>query len=491
MNLPRVLFFQGSFDPPHEGHRDCVMSALKFTNSEKAIVLANENNAWKPQMQPLQTRIQMLKLLFQGEPVVEIAENEEIKGRLQKTAHVIFLIGSDAWPRFAAKKEIPYPEICIICRAEGEKPKIEFMGKTITTLDQQKKGLSSTKVRELLSAHPEWFHQGLADNNELPLSPSLRQYIFDRGLYCPAELDMRKIIETSLLEQAKGSFSGTLSLKSLNAASRGGLSGNLSYILSDDQPQAFIKVYTRESGKKFYQSELRALKTLQQLPQRLLKTADQLYWSHEGADFCHLATTYVPEPDFGKVWKEKRRDLPEMSFSIGRAMRELHEAKTARASPKETNDWIDSIKKQLDAPFNALQGRGDALKARLDSLEGTSSNLAYTHRDPNLSNIIVGKKGVYFIDLEKMGSSIGEGGEPLGHPEYDYHLFIRSLHMYQFFYPIDQADEIEQAFKEGYGPTDHFTPSVDFFCRAVCLIKDAHFHLRQNNLERAITLEIE
>lgn len=468
--MMRVLLFQGSFDPPHVGHLDCLTKALSFAKAEKAIVLANEDNPWKPSMQPLQRRIEMLKLLFQGEQRVEVADEEksEVRKKLLAVAHVIFLIGSDAWPRFAAKTEIPYPEICIVCR-EGNPVAGGLPGKTVTQFVPESQGFSSTKVRELLSSHPEWYHQGLSSTNDLPLAFPLRQYIFDRGLYCPKESEKREAIEKSLLDKAARAFpSRNLSLKCLNAIGKGGLSGNLSYVLNDDL--AFIKVYLRENGREFFRNERRALKTLNQLALKQCRAADEICWEQDAPDYCHLAVSYIPAPDFGKVWQQRGEGLTVMSFLIGSAMRELHEAKIAPADQETTHKWMEAKKKKT---LDLLR------KMDLDAdlpLAASPSKLTYAHLDPNVGNFIVDiKKGmVYFIDLEQMGTSIGENGEPLGHPEYDYSKFLRSLHRQQSAHPLERFEEIKQAFIAGYGPTGAlFTPSVEAFCQARNQLKDA------------------
>lgn len=472
----RVLLYQGSFDPPHEGHYDCLVQALELTQAKKCVILPNENNAWKPAMQTLETRIEMLKILFKGLPNVEIAEEskQEARKKWLAQAHVIFLIGSDAWPRFAAKEEIPYPEICIVCRNDGEKPKLgEWEGKKIYLLEQEKKGLSSTKVRELLNGHPEWYHQGLAGGQTLPLPPLLREFIFNKALYCQKEIEMRSHLEKSLLEKGYATFPNqTLTLKCLNEVQQAGLSGNLCYVLSHEQtPLAFIKVYSRENGKRYFASELAALKLMEKLG---LKTVERIYW----AENCQLAVSFISEPDFSKVWQQNGKDLVKTSFSIGQALKKLHEASRRQSSADETNAWIEKTKDNLRLDT-------DKLKTYFSTLKGASSVCTYAHLDPNLGNFIEKDGTILLIDLEKMGSSIGESGEPVGHPEYDYYQFLKNLHIQQFFYPLDLFNEIEKSFKEGYGSTAGlFSPEVEAFCRAYCLVKEALFYFQQGNRDK-------
>ena len=103
----KIAIYGGSFDPPHLGHYNIVLEALKKLDIQKLIVLPNFQNPWKTttKFKP-QKRLELLKKLFSTFPKVEISDFEISNGRPTKTiesmryfskrySDIYFIIGAD------------------------------------------------------------------------------------------------------------------------------------------------------------------------------------------------------------------------------------------------------------------------------------------------------------------------------------------------------------------------------------------------------------
>ena len=102
-----IGIYGGSFDPPHLGHYNIVIEALKKLKIDKVIVLPNFQNPWKNSTKySPRKRLELLKKLFQNYPKVEISDFEINNGRPTKTIesmryfskqyqNIYFIIGAD------------------------------------------------------------------------------------------------------------------------------------------------------------------------------------------------------------------------------------------------------------------------------------------------------------------------------------------------------------------------------------------------------------
>jgi len=103
----KIAIYGGSFDPPHLGHYNIVLKALKKLEIDKLIILPNFKNPWKnsTKFSP-QKRLELLEILFSKFPKVEISSLEIDNGYPTKTIESIryfsktylkiyFIIGAD------------------------------------------------------------------------------------------------------------------------------------------------------------------------------------------------------------------------------------------------------------------------------------------------------------------------------------------------------------------------------------------------------------
>ncbi|HVJ22212.1 MAG TPA: nicotinate-nicotinamide nucleotide adenylyltransferase [Polyangiaceae bacterium] len=179
-----VLFFGGSFDPPHVAHVLCVTYALSVGEFERVLVVPVFEHAFGKRLCPFEERVKMCELAFSLVPRVEVCRVEaelaspsytlttlEHLGRQHPDWRLRLLVGSDVlgdtskWYRFDDVARLAPP--FVVSRAgfgqQGLLPDV-----------------SSTRVRELLAVRgrPE------VDEELARLVPrTVLEAIDARGLY--------------------------------------------------------------------------------------------------------------------------------------------------------------------------------------------------------------------------------------------------------------------------------------------------------------------
>ena len=72
----KIGIFGGSFNPPHNMHKDIVLELLKQDYLDKIICIPTGDNYAKSCLLPIKDRIEMLKLMFKGNEKVNISAIE-------------------------------------------------------------------------------------------------------------------------------------------------------------------------------------------------------------------------------------------------------------------------------------------------------------------------------------------------------------------------------------------------------------------------------
>ncbi len=187
-----VLFFGGSFDPPHVAHVLSVTYALCTGNFQRALVVPVFEHAFGKRLCPFQHRLRMCELAFGGLPAVEVSGVEAELGRPNYTLHTLehlagqnpdwqlrLLVGSDVladtskWLGFdeVARRAPPV----VVSRGAGPGPALL-------------PDVSSTRVRSLLAARSD-----AAARLELErlLPRAVLEYVEANGLYQGSEVEPR------------------------------------------------------------------------------------------------------------------------------------------------------------------------------------------------------------------------------------------------------------------------------------------------------------
>ena len=99
----KIGIFGGSFNPPHNMHKDIVLELLKQDYLDKIICIPTGDNYAKSCLLPIKDRIEMLKLMFKGNEKVNISAIE-LDGSLYTWDTMNFY-----------QKKYPYDELFFIC----------------------------------------------------------------------------------------------------------------------------------------------------------------------------------------------------------------------------------------------------------------------------------------------------------------------------------------------------------------------------------------
>jgi nicotinate-nucleotide adenylyltransferase len=187
----KVVFFGGSFDPPHVAHVLCVSYALAVGDFERALVVPVFEHAFGKSLGDFEHRARLCELAFEGDPRVEVSRVEAELPRPNYTLRTLqhlretrpelelrLLMGSDVvsdtsrWFGFDEVEKLAPPFVV---------PRAGVPGSSGPRLLPE---LSSTEIRELLARRAEReVHERLA----LLLPRRVLSYIEEHGLYLRAE----------------------------------------------------------------------------------------------------------------------------------------------------------------------------------------------------------------------------------------------------------------------------------------------------------------
>jgi nicotinate-nucleotide adenylyltransferase len=161
----RVAIYGGSFDPPHNGHKEVVFSALKNLAIDKVIVLPNFRNPWKEtfKLEP-EDRFRLLEKLFKNFKQVEISRFEIENARPTLTIESI---------RHFAKY---YDEIDLIVGADNVKSihkwdEFEEIDSVVNWVVAKRDGIEVPKKYKTLDIHVPVSSTNIRNGKELEMIP--------------------------------------------------------------------------------------------------------------------------------------------------------------------------------------------------------------------------------------------------------------------------------------------------------------------------------
>ncbi len=185
-----VVFFGGSFDPPHVAHVLCVSYALAVGDFERALVVPVFEHAFGKSLGDFEHRVRLCELAFEGDPRVEVSRVEAELPRPNYTLRTLqhlratrpelrlrLLMGSDVvgdtsrWFGFDEVQKLAPPFVV---------PRAGAPGGGSGLLPE----LSSSEIRELLARRADG---AVRERLSRLLPRRVLAYIEEHGLYSGAE----------------------------------------------------------------------------------------------------------------------------------------------------------------------------------------------------------------------------------------------------------------------------------------------------------------
>lgn len=470
-----IIYYQGSFDPTHEGHLSALQTAMKVTQATFAVIVVDdEKNPYKPERSSFEVRREMALRTFGHLENVWISDKprEETKNEILKNPHVIRLIGSDVWPTFSERTKIKFQEICVSTRDPKEHSyPTTLVGKKVTVITPPILECSSSLIKHHLKSHPELYEE----NAPIPsgtildrLSPSTLTFILQNKLYHQSKEDhLKKKIEKYISEHVfkDKEFAFTcLTSFSLSDIKSGGRSGDLTFLASCNEEKLFIKGYIKPSHVENCKNEAGGIELLDHLSLSFAKTVGSIHYQQNDETYSHMAVRYLEKPTLSQVFKsihdpESEKRFIDMCFYVGRALCELHHIKS---HPIELNKLKEETNILNERTFARLKKYPQEKQEEFSSIYSSSYEdfiknpgmHTYVHGDANQSNFIVDEeKGtVYFLDLERFFTRRSEDGNPLGLPGEDYYRFLENISWLNEEGSVSQSvvKAAQEAFKKGY-----------------------------------------
>lgn len=475
-----VICYQGSFDPPHKGHLSALEAAIEKTGAVAAVVIVcNGENSEKPGRSSWEIRREMAKTCFCFLPNVWVSEmpDKETKAILLKNRNIITLIGSDAWPRYSLRPNIPFDAICINLRYQEspEKYPTEIQGKKIICITSAIQGVSSTQLRASFKSNPQVYEK---QKPQIPpyllntLQNQTLNFIIQENLYFQNRAnrleEIHKEIEDYLRRNIFNSTPFKLNFftgKDPSPTDPRGKSGDLTFLACDNDKKLFIKVYITPDHHKNIEKEIKGIESLQHLSIENLKGPNPIYWKESNANFSHLGLPFFEEPDVASFLPSLQAPKNEIDqfcricFCVGQALAGLHHAKIQPIQNKELEEKTELLNLRTKGrlpklPIELQELASSSFYSSLHSFLENPGVHTYVHGDASLSNFLVDirKIEIRLVDLESFSLAQTEEGEPLGFPAEDYHRFLGDLHWLNAKSQLSSETlaSIEKAFEEGY-----------------------------------------
>ncbi len=164
----QLLVYTGTFDPPHQGHRNVLTQAMEMVDARQAFVNPGPTDH-KPSASPLELRMQMTEQAFLDIPRVEIPplevseafwdrEDNRAIERLKALfpgEEIFRVVGTDrlAWETAETIREAPYKFLVSIRTADSELPEElrPLLNRRIFILPPPELTISSTLMRQQIA----------------------------------------------------------------------------------------------------------------------------------------------------------------------------------------------------------------------------------------------------------------------------------------------------------------------------------------------------
>ncbi len=161
----QIVVYTGTFDPPHDGHKEVLLQGMEQVNSRVAFVNPGPTDH-KPEARPLRLRMEMAEAKFLGIPGVEFPHPEvqelfwarqdqramEVLKEMYPDDELYRVVGTDrmAWETAETVKSAPY--VFLVSARAGDAPLspelMDLVGSRIVFLPEPELNISSTLMRE-------------------------------------------------------------------------------------------------------------------------------------------------------------------------------------------------------------------------------------------------------------------------------------------------------------------------------------------------------
>jgi nicotinic acid mononucleotide adenylyltransferase len=478
---PLNLYYQGSFDPPHEGHRSALMAALEKTKAVAAIIVVDKGESLsKPNRSSWQHRFEMTKRTFIDFENVTVSQEskEEIKRELLKKVRLIALIGSDNFSLYSSRKSLVFDGICINLR-DGESQDLfppTLAGKPLYCSLPSIQHVSSTLIKEKIRTDYQVFSKTSShiDAHSFHLTLQAIRYIIAHSLYSAYEIPITHTSSIFSKLSPHSIYSFTPIYPPGNHKEKlGGQSGSLFFKACNDTQQLFIKYFPKESHEIEYRYEIDGWAFIKKIG--LTNSLVQDPAIHLSCkDFSFVSYHLLEKQDLAKSFlhlsSDEDRALFEQScFFVGKALAELHLSFTEK---KEACFFEKTLSFLLDRTIKRLEKMNEDQKQTFTkvftaSWENFLTNpgpCTFAHFDATPSNFIITKeKQILMIDLSSIGKSLQDIGLPIGVPAEDYYRFLGVLDWLNEDKKVVQScmEAFKTAFKNGYEIANHLiTPQA-------------------------------
>lgn len=475
----RIIYYQGTYDPPHKGHVLALQGALSASGATKAFVVADEeDNLYKPNRTPYVHREAMFQLAFQDIPNIYVSNlpKAELRRRMCEIAYVIILIGTDIWPILSKKATIPFRGICVSLRGildEAKSIPFQLNDKEVIVFSPEITGYSSTSIRQHFRSSPGYYNRRVSPQlDRFPcdiINPRVLDYILHNQIYYDSQQAFHEKVIQQTEEFVRSALPGkSIEITCITRQGQGGESGDLTFKAhTSDGAGYFVKAYIQKEHLENFRCEKKGIHLLNRLSLRWSRAVETLFLEKQEADFSLMGVSLIPGKDVARTFKElaasqKTAEFLQMCFCVGRALSELHRCKTTAINTdriaQETSKLNHRAKDCLERSSLIPQEKQEILSRFIRSYTQFSTHPgthSYTHGDANLANFIVDVTSgrVTMVDLERLGKFQTMSEEPLGFPAEDYHRFaagIKWLSQSSPSIPPDVVTLAQKEFNRGY-----------------------------------------
>ncbi len=192
----RIGFFSGTFDPPHDGHREIIEKSIRELNLDSIIVVTGIEQKHKSKASPYEIRDAMARAAFKSIAGVQFLNKDQFQthvsggiAALQKKlsrdyekSTIYQIMGDDSLVRLQNRDDVHFPKnfvIAVASRSENSEVPADLLNKTrVVVLSPDLRNYSSTTYRKTLG-------QG---KNPAQVAESVIQIIRDNNLYRGSDL---------------------------------------------------------------------------------------------------------------------------------------------------------------------------------------------------------------------------------------------------------------------------------------------------------------
>lgn len=464
--LQKTVFYGGTFDPPHNGHLSALLSAMKKTGATRAVIWADRKaNPYKPNRTNWEFRVEMLKKMFESFNDIFVFNNwEHLRLTIQKD-HVIFLIGSDTWPRCREKPVDPhFKEVCVSVR-ENDPPPNCIYPIPVSVVVPPITNCSSTKVREAFSKNSSEASTLLKD----ALPQSVQQFIQDRLLYVD-DATKKERIKTRVLQVLEKTLKwNNVHLKLLNEG-RNNISGDYPFKVTVDKQVYFAKAFYAHEKLRPEQRLNNEMMGSYFLQKRIFNVAKGANIIHSYLDHDKgwglIVTEFSPLKELAEF--TDITSIEKAYYLVGKALKEIHSRQKIAATSAKFAEKIKPYDNRMEECFKSLGSRLQSIevdflraiyKNARQRFEKQQGELTFIHGDANAGNFLVDleKETVVIVDLSTF---------ECGYPGRDAQQVMAGLYYQQVVRDISE-EYIDRAcvkFLEGYQYQDLITEEAwEFF----------------------------